>query len=69
MSFFFDSSFVSFKELPTIRKMAGSFTRMIGGRNGAVLLASLGAGTMATGFLMSDNPLAAEVRTKLYPPR
>ncbi|XP_033951801.1 creatine kinase, mitochondrial 2a (sarcomeric) isoform X1 [Pseudochaenichthys georgianus] len=48
--------------------MAGSFTRMIGGRNGAVLLASLGAGTMATGFLMSDNPLAAEVRTKLYPP-
>ncbi|XP_063745250.1 creatine kinase, mitochondrial 2a (sarcomeric) isoform X1 [Eleginops maclovinus] len=48
--------------------MAGSFTRMISGRNRAVLLASLGAGTMATGFLLSDNSLAAEVRTKLYPP-
>uniref|UniRef100_A0A8C3A6U5 Creatine kinase S-type, mitochondrial n=1 Tax=Cyclopterus lumpus TaxID=8103 RepID=A0A8C3A6U5_CYCLU len=33
--------------------MANSFTRLISGRNTAVLLAGLGAGTMATGFLLS----------------
>ncbi|KAM4527280.1 creatine kinase S-type, mitochondrial-like [Odontesthes bonariensis] len=49
--------------------MASSFRRMISGRNTAVLLASLGAGTMATGLLMSENgSLAAETRKKLYPP-
>lgn len=52
------------------RKMASSFTRLISGRNTAVLLASLGAGTMATGFLLSENStLAAETKKKLYPPR
>lgn len=50
--------------------MASSFTRFISGRNAAVLLASLGAGTMATGFLLGESgSLAAEGRTKLYPPR
>lgn len=50
--------------------MASSFTRLISGRNTAVLLASLGAGTMATGFLLSENStLAAETKKKLYPPR
>lgn len=53
----------------TSRKMANSFTRLISGRNTAVLLASLGAGTMATGLLLSENNLAAEAKKKLYPPR
>ncbi|KAM6986438.1 creatine kinase, mitochondrial 2a (sarcomeric) [Aplochiton taeniatus] len=49
--------------------MAGSFTRMISGRNTAVALASLGAGTMATGYLISENSVMnAEERRKLYPP-
>lgn len=53
-----------------LSKMATSFTRMMSGRNTAVLLASLGAGTMATGYLMTDsNILSAEERRKLYPPR
>uniref|UniRef100_A0A8C3A6C1 Creatine kinase S-type, mitochondrial n=1 Tax=Cyclopterus lumpus TaxID=8103 RepID=A0A8C3A6C1_CYCLU len=34
--------------------MANSFTRLISGRNTAVLLAGLGAGTMATGFLLTS---------------
>lgn len=53
-----------------LSKMATSFTRMMSGRNTAVLLASLGAGTMATCYLMTDsNILSAEERRKLYPPR
>ncbi|XP_074546235.1 creatine kinase, mitochondrial 2a (sarcomeric) isoform X1 [Halichoeres trimaculatus] len=49
--------------------MASSFTRLISGRNTAALLASLGAGTMATGYLMSENSsLVAETKKKLYPP-
>nr|XP_029137453.1 creatine kinase U-type, mitochondrial-like isoform X1 [Labrus bergylta] len=49
--------------------MAGPFTRLISGRNTAVLLASLGAGTMATGFLMTENnSLVAEAKKMLYPP-
>ncbi|KAG7274035.1 hypothetical protein CRUP_030757 [Coryphaenoides rupestris] len=48
--------------------MAGSFTRMIAGRNTAALLASLGAGTVAAGFLFSD-ALSAEGKRSLYPPR
>uniref|UniRef100_A0A8C7V3Y2 Creatine kinase S-type, mitochondrial n=3 Tax=Oncorhynchus mykiss TaxID=8022 RepID=A0A8C7V3Y2_ONCMY len=50
-------------------KMAFSFTRMMSSRNTATLLASLGAGTMATCYLMTDsNILSAEERRKLYPP-
>eukprot|EP00064_Thunnus_orientalis_P019524 superscaffoldBa00004924_g19646 len=49
--------------------MASSFTRLMSGRNTAVLLASLGAGTVATGFMLSENnSLAAEMKKKLYPP-
>ncbi|XP_064798375.1 creatine kinase U-type, mitochondrial-like isoform X1 [Oncorhynchus masou masou] len=49
--------------------MAFSFTRMMSRRNTATLLASLGAGTMATCYLMTDsNILSAEERRKLYPP-
>ncbi|XP_077353923.1 creatine kinase, mitochondrial 2a (sarcomeric) isoform X2 [Festucalex cinctus] len=50
--------------------MANSFTRLMSGRNtAAALLATLGAGTVATGFLSSDggSSLAAEARKKLYP--
>lgn len=50
--------------------MASTFTRLISGRNTAVLLASLGAGTVATGLLLSENStLAAEAKKMLYPPR
>lgn len=65
------SSFDSDQGLQTQRrrKMASSFTRLISGRNTAALLASLGAGTVATGFLLSDSSLAAEAKKKLYPPR
>ncbi|XP_036974218.1 creatine kinase, mitochondrial 2a (sarcomeric) isoform X1 [Acanthopagrus latus] len=49
--------------------MASTFTRLISGRNTAVLLASLGAGTVATGLLLSENStLAAEAKKMLYPP-
>uniref|UniRef100_A0A8C6WQK0 Creatine kinase S-type, mitochondrial n=1 Tax=Neogobius melanostomus TaxID=47308 RepID=A0A8C6WQK0_9GOBI len=49
--------------------MANSFTRLISGRNRAVLLAGLGAGTMATGFLLSESgSLSADTKKKLYPP-
>ncbi|KAJ3603685.1 hypothetical protein NHX12_028429 [Muraenolepis orangiensis] len=47
--------------------MATQFTRMLAGRNTAVMLASLGAGAMATGYLYSDSTAAAE-RRMLYPP-
>ncbi|XP_029295378.1 creatine kinase U-type, mitochondrial-like [Cottoperca gobio] len=50
--------------------MANSFTRMMSGRNTAVILASVGAGTLTTGYLLSDNIAAAAAaeRRKLYPP-
>ncbi|CAL9682390.1 unnamed protein product [Knipowitschia caucasica] len=49
--------------------MASSFTRLISGRNKAVLLAGLGAGTMATGFLLNEGgSLSAEAKKMLYPP-
>uniref|UniRef100_A0A665T8L6 Creatine kinase S-type, mitochondrial n=1 Tax=Echeneis naucrates TaxID=173247 RepID=A0A665T8L6_ECHNA len=47
--------------------MANSFTRMVSGRNTAVVLASIGAGTLASGYLLSDATAAAE-RSRLYPP-
>uniref|UniRef100_A0AAX7VLU5 Creatine kinase S-type, mitochondrial n=1 Tax=Astatotilapia calliptera TaxID=8154 RepID=A0AAX7VLU5_ASTCA len=46
--------------------MASSFTRVISGRNTAVMLA-MGAGTLTSGYLLSDNMEAAE-RRRLYPP-
>uniref|UniRef100_A0A3P8VVC1 Creatine kinase, mitochondrial 1A n=1 Tax=Cynoglossus semilaevis TaxID=244447 RepID=A0A3P8VVC1_CYNSE len=49
--------------------MASSFTRLISGRNSAVLLASLGVGTIASGYLLSENSsLVADAKNKLYPP-
>ncbi|XP_076587914.1 creatine kinase U-type, mitochondrial-like isoform X2 [Chaetodon auriga] len=47
--------------------MANSFTRMMSGRNTAVMFASFGAGTLASGYLLSDSTAAAE-RRRLYPP-
>lgn len=49
--------------------MANSFTRMMSGRHTAVILASIGAGTLASGYLLSDHIVAAAERTRLYPPR
>ncbi|XP_031161764.1 creatine kinase U-type, mitochondrial-like isoform X2 [Sander lucioperca] len=50
--------------------MANSFTRIMSGRNTAVILASIGAGTLASGYVLSDNTaaVAAAERTRLYPP-
>ncbi|XP_018615513.1 creatine kinase U-type, mitochondrial-like [Scleropages formosus] len=49
--------------------MAGTFTRVLSGRNTAVMLASLGAGTLASGYLMSDSGSAAVgEKRKMYPP-
>uniref|UniRef100_A0A3Q3KFC5 Creatine kinase S-type, mitochondrial n=1 Tax=Monopterus albus TaxID=43700 RepID=A0A3Q3KFC5_MONAL len=47
--------------------MATSFTRMISGRNEGMILAGMGAGTLASGYLLSDSSTAAE-RRKFYPP-
>ncbi|XP_062307277.1 creatine kinase S-type, mitochondrial isoform X1 [Osmerus eperlanus] len=52
---------------PSEVTMASSFRRMMFGRGTAVVLASLGAGTLASGYLLSDTATAAEKR-KLYPP-
>ncbi|TNN47378.1 Creatine kinase S-type, mitochondrial [Liparis tanakae] len=49
--------------------MASSFTRMLSGRHTAVILASIGAGTLASGYLLGDHVVAAAERTRLYPPR
>ncbi|KAM9744432.1 creatine kinase U-type, mitochondrial-like isoform 1-T1 [Menidia menidia] len=46
--------------------MANSFTRMISGRNAAVMMA-VGAGTLGSGYLLSDSTAAAD-RKRLYPP-
>uniref|UniRef100_A0A3B5QAD7 Creatine kinase S-type, mitochondrial n=2 Tax=Xiphophorus TaxID=8082 RepID=A0A3B5QAD7_XIPMA len=46
--------------------MANSFTRMITGRNTAVMMA-MGAGTLASAFLLNDSTAAAE-RRRFYPP-
>ncbi|XP_066506316.1 creatine kinase, mitochondrial 2a (sarcomeric) isoform X1 [Hoplias malabaricus] len=49
--------------------MASSFTRMLTGRNTGLLLASLGAGTIAAGFLMRENAkIRAAEKRRLYPP-
>lgn len=48
--------------------MANSFTRVMCGRSKAVMMASLGAGTLASAYLLSDGAAAAD-RKRLYPPR
>uniref|UniRef100_A0A3P8TRY3 Creatine kinase S-type, mitochondrial n=1 Tax=Amphiprion percula TaxID=161767 RepID=A0A3P8TRY3_AMPPE len=45
--------------------MANSFTRMMTGRNTAVMLA-VGAGSLASGYLLTESAAAAE-RRRLYP--
>lgn len=50
--------------------MAGSFQRLISGRGTGVLLAGLGAGTVAIGVMLNEKgSLAAEAKNKMYPPR
>lgn len=56
------------RRYPKAASMANSFTRVMCGRNKAVMMASLGAGTLASAYLLSDGAAAAE-RKKLYPPR
>ncbi|XP_039531310.1 creatine kinase, mitochondrial 2a (sarcomeric) isoform X1 [Pimephales promelas] len=47
--------------------MASSFAKMMSSRG--LLMASIGAGAMATGYLLSDSAaISAEQRRKLYPP-
>ncbi|KAI4882335.1 hypothetical protein NFI96_017506 [Prochilodus magdalenae] len=49
--------------------MASSFAKMLTSRNTGLLLASLGAGTIAAGYLMRDNAkISAAEKRKLYPP-
>ncbi|MEQ2214597.1 hypothetical protein XENOCAPTIV_013602 [Xenoophorus captivus] len=56
--------------LPIQSNAVQASRRLISSRSTAVLLASLGAGTMATGVLLNENSsLAAEAKKKLYPPR
>ncbi|XP_036450695.1 creatine kinase, mitochondrial 2a (sarcomeric) [Colossoma macropomum] len=49
--------------------MASTFTRLLTSRNTSLLLASLGAGTIAAGYLMRENArISAAEKRKLYPP-
>uniref|UniRef100_A0A671PNJ0 Creatine kinase S-type, mitochondrial n=1 Tax=Sinocyclocheilus anshuiensis TaxID=1608454 RepID=A0A671PNJ0_9TELE len=49
--------------------MASSFAKVMSSRTTGLLMASLGAGAVATGYLMSDNAaVSADQRRKLYPP-
>ncbi|TSM85997.1 Creatine kinase S-type, mitochondrial [Bagarius yarrelli] len=48
--------------------MASTFTRMLSGRTTAMLMASVGAGTLASGYLLNESGVSAADRKKLYPP-
>ncbi|XP_026862082.2 creatine kinase S-type, mitochondrial [Electrophorus electricus] len=48
--------------------MASTFTRMLSSRNTAALVATLGAGTLASGYLLSESGISAADKKKLYPP-
>ncbi|KAL3062693.1 hypothetical protein OYC64_002485 [Pagothenia borchgrevinki] len=48
--------------------MANSFTRMLSGRNTAVILSSVGAASLTSGYLLCDSTVDAAERRKLYPP-
>ncbi|KAL7848151.1 hypothetical protein AOLI_G00228690 [Acnodon oligacanthus] len=49
--------------------MASTFTKLLRSRNTSLLLASLGAGTIAAGYLMRENArISAAEKRKLYPP-
>ncbi|XP_013858051.1 creatine kinase U-type, mitochondrial [Austrofundulus limnaeus] len=47
--------------------MATSFTRMISNRNKAIIMA-MGAGTLASSYLLNDSTAAAERMKRFYPP-
>ncbi|XP_056093756.1 creatine kinase S-type, mitochondrial isoform X2 [Rhinichthys klamathensis goyatoka] len=49
--------------------MASMFTRMLSGRNTAVIMASLGAGTLVSSYvMMTESGVSAGEKKKLYPP-
>lgn len=49
--------------------MANPFTRVMSGRNTALMLASMGAGVLASGYMFTEsNATAAAERRRLYPP-
>ncbi|XP_077087794.1 creatine kinase S-type, mitochondrial isoform X1 [Siphateles boraxobius] len=49
--------------------MASMFTRMLSGRSTAVLMASLGAGTLVSSYvMMTESGVSAGEKKKLYPP-
>ncbi|XP_051954445.1 creatine kinase S-type, mitochondrial isoform X1 [Xyrauchen texanus] len=48
--------------------MASMFTRMLSGRNKAAIMASLGAGTLVSSYIMMDSGVSAGEKRKLYPP-
>uniref|UniRef100_A0AAR2IRR7 Creatine kinase S-type, mitochondrial n=2 Tax=Pygocentrus nattereri TaxID=42514 RepID=A0AAR2IRR7_PYGNA len=49
--------------------MASTFTKLLTSRNTSLLLASLGASTIAAGYLMRENArISAAEKRKLYPP-
>ncbi|KAG1957065.1 creatine kinase S-type, mitochondrial isoform X2 [Pimephales promelas] len=49
--------------------MASMFTRMLSGRNVAVIMASLGAGTLVSSYVtMTESRISAGEKKKLYPP-
>ncbi|ROL55017.1 Creatine kinase S-type, mitochondrial [Anabarilius grahami] len=67
------SQTVCFLTQPTVTEetlqMASSFAKMMSSRTTGLLMASLGAGAVATGYLLSDSAaISAEQRRKLYPP-
>ncbi|XP_053085114.1 creatine kinase S-type, mitochondrial isoform X2 [Pangasianodon hypophthalmus] len=48
--------------------MASTFTRMLSRRTTTMLVASVGVGTLASGYLMNESGVSAAERKKLYPP-
>ncbi|XP_050964842.1 creatine kinase S-type, mitochondrial isoform X2 [Labeo rohita] len=48
--------------------MASMFTRVLSGRNTAVIMAGLGAGTLVSSYIMTESGASAGEKKKLYPP-
>ncbi|XP_051751545.1 creatine kinase S-type, mitochondrial isoform X1 [Ctenopharyngodon idella] len=48
--------------------MASMFTRILSGRSTAVIMASLGAGTLVSSYVMTESGVSAGEKKKLYPP-
>ncbi len=49
--------------------MASMFTRVLSGRNTAVIMAGLGAGTLVSSYIRTESGVFAGEKKKLYPPR